>query len=45
MRAIAELDAMEPRGSQHNPGQELPEQKWMYRFMKKYWFFGFGAYA
>ncbi len=43
--AIAELDAMERRESQHCPGHELPEQNWFYRFTKKYWFFGFGAYS
>ena len=43
--ALAELAAMESRNSQHWPGHELPEQNWMYRFTKKYWFFGFGAYA
>ena len=41
---IAELQAMEPLNSQHIPGHELPEENWMYRFTKKYWFFGFGAY-
>ncbi|MHC4884679.1 MAG: radical SAM protein [Planctomycetota bacterium] len=30
----------------HNlPGREIPEQSWLYRFNKKYWFFGFGAYG
>lgn len=43
--ALAELAAMQPMNSQHHPGQELPEQNWLYRFTKKYWFFGFGAYA
>jgi len=43
--ALAELDAMKPLNSQHIPGHELPEQNWMYRFTKKYWFFGFGAYT
>ena len=43
--ALAELEAMTARNSQHCPGQELPEQNWMYRFTKKYWFFGFGAYT
>lgn len=42
--AIAELDALTPRGSQHTPGQEIPEEHWLYRFAKKHWFFGFGAY-
>lgn len=43
--ALAELDAMEPRTSQHTPGREVPEEHWAYRFAKKHWFFGFGAYT
>jgi MoaA/NifB/PqqE/SkfB family radical SAM enzyme len=43
--ADAELARMEPRSSQHHPGQEIPEDHWMYRFAKKHWFFGFGAYT
>lgn len=43
--ALAELAALEHRSSQHVPGQEIPEKSWMYRFAKKYWFFGFGAYS
>jgi MoaA/NifB/PqqE/SkfB family radical SAM enzyme len=43
--AMAEVEAMKPRGSQHNPGAEVPEEHWMYRFAKKHWFFGFGAYT
>ncbi len=43
--ALAELAAMQPRTSQHLPGQEVPEEHWMYRFAKKHWFFGFGAYT
>jgi hypothetical protein len=43
--ALAELDAMTPRTSQHNPGNEVPEEHWAYRFAKKHWFFGFGAYS
>jgi hypothetical protein len=41
---MAELDAMEPRFSQWLPGEEIPEQHWMYRWAKKYWFNDFGAY-
>ena len=44
-KAMAELEAMEPRSSQHQPGHEVPERHWMYRFAKKHWFFGFGAYT
>lgn len=43
--AVAELDAMIPRGSQHNAKVQVPEESWMYRFAKKHWFFGFGAYT
>ena len=43
--AMAELDAMTPRFSQWLPGQEIPEQHWMYRWSKKYWFNDFNAYA
>ena len=42
--AMAELEAMTPRSSQWLPGDEVPEQHWMYRFAKKYWFNDFGAY-
>lgn len=43
--AMAELEAMAPRFSQWLPGEEIPEQHWMYRLAKKYWFNDFGAYA
>ncbi|HVR29575.1 MAG TPA: radical SAM protein [Thermoanaerobaculia bacterium] len=43
--AMAELEAMRPLGSQHNPGFEIPEQHWLYRFAKRHWYFGFGAYT
>lgn len=42
--ALAELDAVGPRTSQHAPGAEIPEEHWLYRFAKRHWFFGFGAY-
>ena len=32
-----------PLPSQHNPGNEIPEEHWMYRFAKKHWFFGFSS--
>ncbi len=44
-RAMAELLSQTPRGSQHSPGDEMPEEHWAYRFAKRHWFFGFGAYA
>jgi MoaA/NifB/PqqE/SkfB family radical SAM enzyme len=43
--AMAELLAMQPRRSQHDPGHEVPEDHWAYRFAKKHWYFGFGAYS
>jgi MoaA/NifB/PqqE/SkfB family radical SAM enzyme len=43
--ALAEMEALTPRTSQHLPGQEVPEEHWLYRFAKKHWFFGFGAYT
>ena len=43
--AMPELAAMTSRPSQHNPGNEIPEKHWVYRFAKKHWFFGFGAYT
>jgi MoaA/NifB/PqqE/SkfB family radical SAM enzyme len=42
---LTELDAMRSRHSQHSPGHEVPEEHWAYRFAKKHWFFGFGAYS
>lgn len=43
--AMPELEALDSRSSQHQPGQEVPEKHWLYRFAKKHWFFGFGAYT
>lgn len=43
-RAAAELEAMRPRPSQYDPGHEIPEKSWFYRFAKKHWFNDFGAY-
>ncbi len=42
--ALAELEAMEVRTSQYNPGNEVPEKSWMYRLAKRYWFNDFGVY-
>ncbi len=42
---LEELDQMCPCGSHHQPGKEIPERSWAYRFAKKNWFFGFGAYG
>jgi len=43
--ALMEMEALTPRGSQHTPGEEIPEKHWLYRFAKKHFFFGFGAYT
>ena len=43
--AFAELENMLPHKSQDMPGEEIPEKSWAYRFAKKHWFFGFGAYG
>jgi len=42
--ALAELEAMTVRPSQFNPGQEIPEKNWFYRFAKRHWFNDFGVY-
>jgi len=42
---MREIEALGMLPSQHNPGNEVPEEHWMYRFAKKHWFFGFGAYT
>jgi hypothetical protein len=42
--ALAELETMTPRFSQWQPGEEIPEQHWLYRLAKKYWYNDFGAY-
>jgi MoaA/NifB/PqqE/SkfB family radical SAM enzyme len=44
-QAMPELEGMSSLNSQHNPGNEIPEKHWLYRFAKKHWFFGFGAYT
>ena len=43
--ALQELALLEPRNSQHHAGHEIPEENWLYRFAKKHWYFGFGAYT
>jgi MoaA/NifB/PqqE/SkfB family radical SAM enzyme len=44
-QALAELGAMRPRPSQYDPGNEIPEKSWVYRFIKRHWFNDFGVYA
>lgn len=42
--AMTELEAMQTRTSQYNPGNEIPEKSWAYRFAKKHWFNDFDIY-
>lgn len=43
--AYGELSASTPRSSHHLPGEEIPEDYWVYRFLKKQLFFGMGGYG
>jgi MoaA/NifB/PqqE/SkfB family radical SAM enzyme len=43
--ALAELSAGAPRSSHHLPGEEIPEDYWVYRMLKKQLFFGMGGYG
>ncbi len=43
--ALAELASSCPRTSHHLPGEEIPEDYWVYRFLKKQLFFGMGGYG
>lgn len=43
--AVEELDAMEMRPSQYNPGTEIPERSWAYRIAKKIAFHEYGVYT
>ncbi len=43
--AFAELEASQARTSHHLPGEEMPENHWLYRFLKRQLFFGMGGYA
>ena len=40
-----ELSRMGPQPGHNMPGREIPEKNWIYRFAKRNWFFGFGAYG
>ncbi|MDR1964002.1 MAG: radical SAM protein [Planctomycetaceae bacterium] len=42
---LAELDAATPKTSHFLPGEEIPENYWVYRLLKKTLFFGMGAYG
>ena len=43
--AIAELEAMETRPSQYNPGSEIPEKSLAYRLAKRIAFHDYGVYT
>ncbi|MFZ5833224.1 MAG: radical SAM/SPASM domain-containing protein [Planctomycetota bacterium] len=43
--AIAEIAAGKPRSSHHLPGDEVPEDYWVYRMLKRQLFFGMGGYG
>lgn len=43
-KVIDELKKVEPRRSQYQPGDEIPERSFVYRWAKKYAFNDFGAY-
>ncbi|WP_372751376.1 radical SAM/SPASM domain-containing protein [Labilibaculum sp.] len=43
--SFKELKKMKVCAGHHIPGKEIPEKSWLYRFAKKYSFFGFGAYG
>jgi len=42
---LDELLRREPLASHYLPGQEIPEDYWVYRMLKKMLFFGMGAYG
>ena len=43
--AYTELASGAPRNSHHLPGEEIPEDYWLYRFLKRQVFFGMGAHG
>ncbi len=43
--ALAELAAADSHGSHDLSGDEIPEDYWLYRFLKKQLFFGMGGYG
>ncbi|GAA4462934.1 radical SAM protein [Novipirellula rosea] len=44
-KVIDELNAVSPRRSQYQPGDEIPERSFVYRWAKKYAFNDFGTYS
>lgn len=43
--AFSEMASGTPRTSHHLEGEEIPEDYWVYRFLKKQLFFGLGGYG
>jgi len=43
--AYGELAASRARSSHHLPGEEIPEDYWVYRFLKRQLFFGMSGYG
>ncbi|NUQ64304.1 MAG: radical SAM protein [Pirellulales bacterium] len=43
--ALADLEGSQPRTSHHLAGEEIPEDFWFYRMLKKQLFFGMGGYG
>lgn len=43
--AVAELQSMDLRPSQYNPGAEVPEKSWAYRLAKYFFFNDYGTYG
>ena len=44
-KVMEELRNVEPRRSQYQPGDEIPERSFVYRWAKKYAFNDFGTYV
>jgi len=42
---LAELVAMQSRPDHHDPANVIPDKSFLYRFAKRKYFFGFGAYG
>ena len=42
---FSEINSISPRTSHHLPGDEIPEDFWFYRLLKKQVFFGMGGYG
>ena len=44
-KALVELQGLENRPSQYNPGVEVPEKSWAYRLAKHFFFNDYGTYG